>query len=77
MPRTLARVRAGRKKEGSGSDKAAIIGSSRYVLCTMNLNRGMCKILVRYRDVNLFRLRVDTVIDKIQHGSVAVVAKLA
>jgi hypothetical protein len=39
-------VRAGRKKEGSGSDKAAIIGSSRYVLCTMNLNRGMCKILV-------------------------------
>src|ERR1019366_6841436 len=43
----LARVRAGRKKAGRGGDQAALKGPSYYVVCTININNGMCKRLAR------------------------------
>src|ERR1035438_4774999 len=43
----LARVRVVGQKAGRGGDKAALSKPSCYVLCTMDLNHGMCKSLVR------------------------------
>ena len=53
------------EETGERRDKAAMSGPSYYVVCTININHGMCKILVRgappegFSFLRIFPLRIS------------------